>query len=290
MMNQPISFPQRSPSANWETVPLDDAGTVFWVWFKPQTLPQGLFMHIPPETFIRFVNSPELSLRRLLIRAGIDPAEVVSWMLQGNQYAAAGGTSPLLDHPVPPPAPGADPNIAVICGTGTPAPLAAPILAAASQTMPNAALSPMSPQLEELFRRMDDDWHKSMEIERQLDNQRKKMVDMMSKLRGLNRDLTLEESLAATSQDKTEWQTTRSWLRNSERNLSKLVKAFDIGVTSSAGQRLRFAELHEKFVGPRLPFDGIEQAQRDIEMYRKSMQTLALRVGGAQSDAAADGE
>ncbi|MEZ6049376.1 MAG: hypothetical protein R3C11_28115 [Planctomycetaceae bacterium] len=38
------------------------------------------------------------------------------------------------------------------------------------------------------------------------------------------------------------------------RKLSKVVKAFDIGITSSAGQRLKFQELHDKYVVPRIYF------------------------------------
>ena len=272
---------------------MDEVGSVFWVWYKPPNLPTGLSLQIPEVTFQQYANQPAISLRNLIIRAGLNPQEIHSWHLYGNTYDAAQGTSPLLDHPVPPPVAGMDPNVLVsmLVETQEPSTVVPQPAAAMPATMSANAAKNLQPEyLEEMFRRMENDWHKSMEIDRQLSNQRKKMVGMMSKLQSLNRDLTLEESLAATSQDKVEWQTTRSWLRNSATKLSKLIKAFDIGATSSAGQRLWFAEVYEKNIEPRIPFEGMEQTQRDIETYRKMMQTLAVRVGSAQSDAAADGE
>ncbi|QDU80228.1 hypothetical protein Pla110_19520 [Polystyrenella longa] len=293
-MNPSPAFTQRAPSTSWESIPLDDSGNAFWAWFKPQNLPQGCYFQIPPAIFVQYANQPVISLRNLLVTSGISPGDVSSWFLYGNRFDAVGGTSPLLDQPVPSPPIGTDPNIIVslqasveFAQAGENAlQLGVPDTTAGAVT--GGVTKPA--YVEELFRRMESDWQKSLEIERQLNNHRKTMAGMMTKLKGLNRDLTFEESLAATSQDKVEWQTTRSWLRNSAIKLSKLVKAFDIGITSSAGQRLKFADVYEKFIEPRIVFDGMEQTQRDIESYRKMMQTLILRVGGAQSDAAADGE
>ena len=108
-------FAARPPSTSWEAISFGDSTqNHVWAWYKPASIPQGLMLQIPDEIW---ANDPafaaQLTMRRLLSAAGIDPCCITTWYLQGAPFDSMNGTNPLLDQPVPAPVPGADPNIVV---------------------------------------------------------------------------------------------------------------------------------------------------------------------------------
>ena len=287
------AFAERGPSQAWEQVRLGGGPQEFvWVWFKPAHVPQGLMVRAPDEAFQGAAPPP--ALRAILQAAGIDPASIWVWYLYGVAYDAMQGTNPLLDAPIPAPPAGVEPTIVIYM----PAPAGDPMQPAAypaAGVMPApVVLAPVaadeSVNATELFERMETDWNAAQELEKDLTRLRKQLVDMMTKVKALNRDLTPQERLHGNNQDKKDWQDARRWLREGANRLWRCIKEHDIGDTSTAGQRNRFENTYRQYVVPRVPFDGVLQAQRDFESYRKSLQTLHNNMSTAHSIASLDGE
>lgn len=306
-------FAARPPSQGWESIALPGSSQCrAWAWFKPPQAPHGLILRIPEETYRQSPRPEGLTLRALLQAAGVDPAGVVMWQLYGYGYDAQGGTSPLLDQAVPPPPPGVDPNIFVSlhpaaagaafarpnsaagvppAGTSVAAPapmglpIAAPALDPGQVDAPAAEVSAA-----ELFDRIETDWQATLQLEKDLIRLRKQLVDLSNRLKTLNRDLTAQERVHSNTQDKKDWQDARRWLRDASTMLSVSVREHDIGDTSAAGQRHWFEQLYQQYVLPRQPFDGLLQAQRDFETYRKSVQKLHNSMNSVYANASLNGE
>jgi hypothetical protein len=201
---------------------------------------------------------------------------------------------------------GVDPNILVylnvapaaapqpgFAGAGMPgAAYFDPTMFAASAPIPSHSQAPAAEDMSvtELFERIDSDWHASLEIERELTRLRKMLLDLFNRVKNLNRDLTPQERIHANNQDKQDWMDARRWLRDGSTRLWRCIKEHDIGDTSIAGQKGWFEQTHRQYVIPRIPFDGLLQAQRDFEAYRKMLQTLHNNMSSAHAMASADGE
>jgi hypothetical protein len=295
-------FDERPPSEQWETIPLAGVPALgIWTWFKPPSVPHGLILRVPDETLHGHPDRSRLTLRALLQSAGIDPSSVAWWSLGGITYPGDRGTSPLLDHPIPDPSPGADPGIVVaLDGFSTTHPSRvvtvqspAGLSPHAPQSLPLAGTAPSSPTpagAAAIFERIETDWNASLLIESQLNVTRRKLADILQRLNALNRDLSPEERLHADRKDRSDWQTARRWIRDVATRVSKCIKEFDIGDSSNAGRREWFATTYEQSVVPRRAFDAMEQAQRDYEQYRKQMQTMLTSMNTAYASAAQDGE
>jgi hypothetical protein len=307
----------RAASEAWERIASpDDPQNYVWAWFKPATVPQGLLLRIPDEVYR---TRPQIALRwtvrRLVQLAGFDPACVSMWRLYGVVCYGMNGANPVFDAPIPAPIAGADPNIVVCIETGQTImaarpmppimPAAAPIPVRLSANPPSqfhvngAAISPtgaaanavvIDPTLLELYERIDSDWLATIELERDQSRLRKQLLDLMGRLKSLNRDLTPLERLHANSQEKKEWTEARRGLRDAATRVWKCVKAVDIGETSSAGQRLWFEETHKNMIVPRRSFEGLQQAARAFESRRKAVQTLHGEMNNAYSVGSLDGE
>lgn len=303
-MNQPQSlgssalhdvsagFTVRPPSQSWEQICFAEGPQNFlWVWFKPATAPQGLIVRIPDEA------SParSLTLRTILHLTGVDPSWVAMWQVYGMAYHGMNGANPLLDQPIPVPVAGADPNLVVYVASPQPSymptmmsPMTMPSMPA---MLPNAIASAgaATGPSAELLERLDIEWNAAMDVEKDLDRLRKMLVDMMSRLKSMNRDLNPDERLYSSREDKQDWLDARRFLRDSDNKLRAAVKEFDIGDPSSAGHKRYFEELHARFVAPRIPFDGMEQALNGFEFYRKLLTTLHGKMNSvylaAQSNA-----
>jgi len=256
------NFNDRSASETWEAYQLvDSPNHVVWVWFKPANVPQGLILRVPDETYQSYPHVGQLTVKKLLLSVGIKPATVVQWSMFGNMYNAMNGTSPYLDQPVPVPVPGIDPNITVHINAWS-----------------------------EVFDRIESDWNLSLQIEKHLQAHRKSLTEMSARLKGLNRDLTFQENLVCSNQDKKDWAEARRWLRDSMTQLSRFIKEYDTGETVYAGKRLWFIQAYENCVRPRQNFQGMEQARRDFEAQRKTLQTLEANMTGAYNYAQLNGE
>lgn len=288
----PVGFAFRPPSQSWEQLRFGDGPLSFvWVWFKPATVPQGLILRLPDDAS----QVQGLTLRAILYWAGVDPTRLAMWQVYGMAYPGMNGANPLLDQPVPAPMAGADPSIVVYVAAPQPVfvpmpsmplvpPGVMPMMSPASQMQ-----TPVSGNVAELLERLDTEWNAAMDVEKDLDRLRKLLVDMMSRLKSMNRDLNADERLYSSREDKQDWQDARRFLRDSDNRLRAAVKEFDIGDPSSAGHKRHFESLHAQFVLPRVPFDGMEQTLSGFEFYRKLLTTLQAKMNSiymaAQSNA-----
>ena len=276
----------RPPSQAWEAFPLDPHGAAFaWAWFYPPDV-RGLLLRIPDELYADSRWMALLTLRHLLHAAGIDPADVGRWVLHGIAYDAHHGTAPLLDQPIPPPVPGYDPTIIVhLVDRPLPAFPATP-----GEPEPGTVTPIETMTVAQVFETIEADWRAALEIEIQLKITRKRLGDLFVRIKALNRDLNGDERVHSSNQDKKDWQDARRALRDAENRLTMMMKQFDIGDTSTAGQRSQFEQTYETYVVSRVPFDGLRQAQRDYAVHRKQVSTLQNAMNAAYSQSGLDGE
>jgi len=294
----PMLFAARPPSQTWEQVPMAVCPPHFlWVWFKPPAVPQGLIVRIPDEVYQDGGQlAAQLTMRQILLAAGVDPATAASWLLFGAAYDAAGGTSPYLDAPIPAAPAGVDPSITVYVNMPAiaiqPIPVMQPVpqmqMAAAPDQPEAKSRAPQT--VSEIFDRIDSDWRMSQDIEKELKRQRKRLAEMFAKLKSLNRDLSPLERLHSDAQDKRDWRDARRALRDCSTRVWGCMKSFDIGDTSSAGRKNGLEQTYNQMIAPRREFPRLEQTQRDFESYRKAMATLQSTMNTALSMAATQGE
>jgi hypothetical protein len=276
-----MHFAERPPSTEWEQVPfLDSPHSFFWVWFKPSGGSNGLCFQIPEESFRDSRRRQPLTMRVLLQTVGVDPRSVAGWSLYGIPNEGQEGANPALDSIIPAPGPGVDPTIGVYLNIAS---SAAPPAAAGSPPTTTSASA-------EIFSRMETAWNASLQLETQLASVAKQLNAMVSRINGLNRDLSSEEFRYADQQDKREWQEARRWLRDIVTRLSRAIKDHAIGLTSAAGKRNGFEAIYKQYVVPRRSFDGLPQAEREFEGYRKSLQTLLNNMIAVHGTAAQDGD
>lgn len=285
-----IEFAQRPPSQAWEQISVPaPTPRMIWVWFKPAHIPSGIILRIPDELWPQIVSGSPLTLRAMLAAAGVDPALVLAWQQYGQQFPGLNGTNPLFDQALALPMAGIDPSIVVF--VGVPAVLFPPAQSPQVATTVPLVTSPAPPNDQtELFEHIDAIWNTVLEIEKDQERLRKRLVDMSSRLKGLNRDLSPDERLYSSREDKQDWQDARRWLRDSENKLRACIKEYDIGDQSAAGQRRWFESIHTQFVKPRIPFEGMEQAATNFDYYRKAVTTLQGKMNGAYLAAQNNGE
>lgn len=264
-----MSFHQRAPSKSWETLPASPVLPLgLLVWWKPAEAPQAVLIKFPPRTS----PGPGLTVRTLLSTLGLDPRLVASWYVCGALHQCGQGTNPLLDVPLPAAAFGDDQAILVQLDQQQ----------LHSQSVMDNALHAID--------HIAADWNASLQLENQLELARKQLSDSLVRINILNRDLSSDERWFSDRQDQADWQEARRWLRDVAARLSKLLKECDIGMSSSAGRRNTFESIYHQVIAPRRPCEGLDSIQREFEMHRKTIQTLLLNMGGAQTTATQDGE
>lgn len=246
--------------------------------------PTGVMAQIPPETFQEIPGSRPLSLRKVADALGVDPREVTAATVYGMPVDGQQGAGPCWEFRLTTPAPGGDATIglylAALAAVPQPALPGGPV--ASGRTGQTGGL--------EILARMDVAWNACLQIEVQLAAVAKQLTGMMGRLNGLNRDLSSEEFRLADQQDKREWQEARRWLRDIVNRVARVLKDFTVGLTSDAGRRSGYEALYKQHVVPRRPGEGLEQAERDFEMYRKSLQTLLNHMVAVHGTASQDGE
>ncbi len=279
-----MNFAERPPSVAWEPINVPPlSGCVLWGWIKPAQAPADLLIHVPVETYRTYGAS--LTLRGIVIAAGVDPSQVVTWTVQGMSYEAQGGTNRLLDQPLPFPGPqGISVRVAAGRSAAVPITAAPPSVAA----MPTSGV-PASGEALITLEAIDAEWQTIITIERQLEAVRRKLGDIQGQLGSLNRDLSSDERLFSSAQDKKDWDDARRFLRDNLAQVGRYIRAHDIGVTSTAGHRKRFLEVYERFIEPKLAFPGMEAEQFAFEQHRKTSQTLLLQMQTTHAAAARDG-
>ncbi len=278
-----MNFAERSPSTAWEPINVPHLpGCVLWGWAKPVSDPSGLLINVQEEVYQAF--GPALTLRGIVAAAGINPAHVAAWTILGMTYEGQGGANPLFDQPLPFPGPQ---GIAVHLSMS---PVAAPMrgTVAPQPAMPTTS-APASGNALPALEAIDAEWQTIIQIERQLEAARRKLGDIQGQLGSLNRDLGSDERLFSSAQDKKDWDDARRFLRDNLAQVGRYIRAHDIGVTSTAGNRKHFKEVFERFVEPKQAFPGMEAEQLAFEQHRKTSQTLLLQMQNAHAAAARDG-
>ncbi len=267
-----------------------------WVWFKPAHAPLGVVIRVPAATLQ--VDAHAISVRTLIVAAGLDPGQVATWTVHGATYPTGGGTNPFLDYPLRPAFANTDVEILLhaVPVWDAPRPVAAmpPVVAAVqpqvTAAVPQAAGSASTGQHDSLFAAIDTDWLSIVQLERQCQALRKQLGTLQGKLQSLNRDLSSDEHRVADNQDRKDWQDARRFLRDAGANVSRFIREHDIGITSNAGSRLRFEQIYDEHVVPKKPIDGLAIIQQEFESYRKTVQSVMLGMQSALSNAGRDGE
>ena len=298
-----INFAQRPPSANWETVAFPESPqSVVWIWFKPPSVPFGLTLQIPDQTWGAYSNTVghAFTMRRLIQLAGVDPAFVTTWSIGGVRYDTMRGTNPLLDQPVPSPTPGVDSTIVVDL---TPqqayvpqVPMMPPTMApqqmhlsgmpgmhAPPPAMPVATGGPVTPEMEAYYEGIEKDWAACKEGLRELERMRKQLVDIHGRLKNMDRDLNSNERRFSSTQDKKDWTEARRWLRDGMTKTMMLVKSYDIGDVSAAGRGRQIEQLYTQFIATRTPVSDLTGTAQQFVEYRKLITTLQGRMSAAYS-------
>jgi hypothetical protein len=227
----------------------------------------------------------------ITLPAGVVPVANAPMASGPNGNAAAvpvGGFPPVAAMPVP-----SMPVIAAPPGVSAPVPPipgAAPVAGATAPQRKQEPQIPAPAHLMEAYEHVEQDWMACKEAEKDLSRLRQQCLDMMGRLKALNRDLTGPERVHSTNQEKRDWMNARRMLRDCTNRLWKCVKAHDIGYTSSAGQRRWYETTYEKYIAPRLYFEGFQDADRSFGTYRKIVTTLHIEMSNAISIAQLDGE
>jgi hypothetical protein len=286
----------RPPSSTWEALPLTgNAQLLVWAWFKPAAAPHGLFLRIPDETLASRATSQPLTLRSMTEGLGIDPRHVALASVYGAPFSGLDGKNPAWDIVLQPPPVGYDPTIALFLAgvsgalappSTAPYPATAPGYSAASYS---AGATPAA-AIGGILARLDTIWNAVIQIELQLAAAGKQLSGTLSRLNSLNRDLSFEESRFADQLDHKEWNEARRWLRDIANRVSRVLKDHHVGTTSIAGRRGWFESIYKQHIVPRREFENMEQAERDFDAYRKTIQTLLNAMNAVQSAAAQDGE
>lgn len=283
---------QRPPSANWESIALDPTGQLaLWVWFRPVAVPNGLILSLPATLFANPQVAPWLAVRPIIMAAGLEPNQVLGWAVNGMSFDAAGGVSPLLDQPLPPPPTGMNLEVTIwmipaVQPAWSDSSSVIPIPSAGSGQSSYTAPSNVSQADFQMLEAIDNSWDGILQLEARISLVRKELTGALSRITTLNRDLNSDERRTADSRDIQDWSDARRWLRDSQALLSRSVKEIDLGTTSGAGQRHRFEEIYRNHVEPRIPFAGLAQAVNEFETHRKTVQNV---LASAQANVARSG-
>lgn len=296
-----MSLEQRNPSVGWEPLPLDLEGRCqAWVWYRPASAPNGLVLNLPAALFADANLAARLTVRQLIIAAGLDPARVYCWSLGGITYDAANGYSPYLDQPLPRPDADNPVNSVEVPVWMVPALqpgwIGGPAPAGQEYPSPSygqqfAAVAGVSSENDQLnLAAIESNWNNILQLEARINSVRKELGSALSRLNSLNRDLSVDERRTADSKDLQDWTDARRWMRDSQATLSRSVKEIDLGITSGAGQRHKFADLYQNQIVPKIPWPGLAQATLDFESYRKTMQNVLAAAQSNLSKAGRDAE
>ena len=289
--HQPAASDAIPPSAQWLAVPLSSVpGFSFWVWYYPASAPQTIAVKLPWAQ-LGPAGIP-VSLFAVLQSLGLTPGQCQCVQIGSQMYpvhtdfglnlqlTGPDGAMSFVMANLP-----ASPNFVA-------APINAPV---AAQPVPQNPATPITAAVggaidERAYERADADWKSTLYLETQAATMRKQLAGTQSRLSSLNRDLPPDEKRVARRQDIADWADARRFLRDAAAKLSRYMKEYDIGVTSSAGRRNWMETMYNQYIKPRQPFDQMDQMQREFEAYRKVLQHLVNNMTSAQAFAVQDGE
>ncbi|MDA0283377.1 MAG: hypothetical protein O3B13_16770 [Planctomycetota bacterium] len=277
------AFAARPPSVAWETLQLPTTPPrTFWVWFKPQHLPTAIIVQIPPAD-----SMAPVTVRYIVQMLGVDPVCVPMCSLFGFSFPGQNGAALYFDQAITETPAGADPNIVFYID---PPPMQSAPAYFAESDYDEDSNEYSEGQIDEIFLSMERDWKGSLQAERQLQSLQKQLLDLQTRLSMMNRDLNVDERLHSDRSDQDDWQEARRALRDAATRLARYIKEMDSGETVYAGKKLWFDKIRKTYVVPRRPFDGLDSARQEFEIYRSTMQNLVTRMQAAYHQARQEGE
>ena len=223
-----------------------------------------------------------LTLRLLVQAVGVDPAELTAWSLYGTGYEGGQWLDAVWDHSLPEPGTATDQTIGLF--------LNSPTRIATAPVIGGVAGNSLSAVCMDAFLRMDADWYACLQLEIQVAAMAQQLKLTLARLGSLSRDLGFDEARFADQRDKHDWQDARRWLRDVADRAGRFLKDQQTGSASTAGKKASLEYLYENYVARRLPFEGIEQTEREFESHRKALQTLLNNLTTANNAAVQDGE
>lgn len=275
-MNQSEALP--APSNQWVAVALAGTSVQFWVWNFPPTAPQTIAIKLPWSQFA--AANVQVSVFGLLQSLRLSNSMIQSVQVGGNAYSSQ------ADFLLTPQMTGPDGLVNLF--VSAPQPVGQPVFQAPLQMQPHAGAA--GPIDESAYKRADADWKSTLYLETQASGLRKTLAGTQARLGGLNKDLSPEERRFASRQDLADWNDARRFLRDAAARISRYIKEYDIGLTSSAGRRNWMESMYVQYIKTRQPFSQMEQMQREFEVYRKLLQNLVNNMTTVNAFAQQEGE
>lgn len=137
--------------------------------------------------------------------------------------------------------------------------------------------------------RIEAAWKSAIQIERQLTGLRQKLSSMQTALGKLDRELTPDERLASDREDRDEWADVRRWLRDLQGKCHREIKAFDIGMTSSAGVKNTLEQRFLETTEGRVRVTDLPTLRKEFEKYRKDLMCLQRAMTAALQSSVQNG-
>lgn len=268
---------------------------------------------IPGEVATSYPGGLPFSMSDLLIAAGIDPSQFLAVSLYGSPWQKAQTYFPYMNQAVPSSVQGAPSEIMLsVFEAAYPAfPVAQPpmVLPTAglqqgwgeqggSAIMTSNAMAADCDETDDvgavsagksLYDRIEASWKAAVQMERQMTGLRQKLSTLVNTLSKMDRDLSPEERLAADREDKDAWEDARRWVRDLAGKCHREVKAFDIGMTSSAGKRNWMEQTYQTVIEPRAQSAELDTYRREFETYRKDIMNLQRTMNAAIQAATQNG-
>ena len=323
----PCDISQRQPSSQWEPLAIDRLpGLVLWAWFRPAALPSGIMISIPPELIQNSPTGFPISLADILSAAGVYPQQFQAVALFGGIWQPAAVVAAFVNHPLPPVPPGGRAEILISFFEPVLMPMPMAIMpmpqeynriasepgslqatASAEDDLDeclNSASVDWNEELAEdlefedagelltddtMFNRIEALWKSATQLERQMTGLRQKLSAMQTALGKMDRELAPDERLASDREDRDEWNDTRRWIRDLQSKCHREVKAFDIGMTSSAGGRHYLENIFTTIIEPRIKSSKLAQYRTEFEKHRKDMVSLQRGMVAALTTSAQNG-
>lgn len=284
-----IPFIERAPSTAWEVLQIpgaDDAAC--WVWFRPQHLPFGVAVTVPPELIGDPRDPLPFSLFHLVHAVGLPWEALESVSLYGREWQPASFWDTMAGELLPVPTDGSRSQILLMTRDSSVAiPQSHPVASAPVAASISGSRAPVATSSQ--FSRLETDWKACQGMERQLSGLRQQLAGVVSRLSTLDRDLRPQERLAADRQQKDEWDDARRWIRDVSAKVQRCIKAHDIGITSAAGRRNLIQDRYEQSVANAGAVGDLTSCLHDVEAYRKELANLYNNMGSSLQGANTNG-
>lgn len=297
-------FAAKHPSTAWEALPIARCpGLSVWAWFRPVAMPSSVTVLVPVEVATAYPAGLPFSVNDLLLAAALDAAQFSAISLYSSAWQPAQAYFPYLNEAVPSPVQGVTAEILIsVFEPMYPAFLSVPVPGAMQEggVIPSG-MAPLKAALVEsddfesqnagksLYDRIEASWKSAVQMERQMTGLRQKLSTLANTLGKMDRDLAPEERLAADREDRDAWEDARRWVRDLAGKCHREVKAFDIGMTSSAGKRNWMEQTYQTVIEPRAKSPDLETYRREFETYRKDIMNLQRAMSSAIQAATQNG-